>query len=387
MSRSSYIQKFKELNRSRFSLAGFFGATDVSGRNPAGALPWLDVLDVHGVDLLESATLGLADEEVDNHGGSKGTASKHVAVLEVNGAGNEGGEEGNQEIPGPVGGSRNTHAGGAVAGWVEFTDNSPDDRSPGGCEADNEEAGKHDQCSTSLGSGRRVGLVERVVSDGSENHEADEHPDGTTNQRLATTIVLDNVETDDGNTKVDASQDHLSHVTVVKTGRCKNGVAVVEDEVGTGKLLQRLQDDPKNSAVEHTRTSEDFKNTSLSGSVFFIKLVLHVGDFFSNETVVVGNTIQLDHGSLGFFDTAHAVGIARRLGKKQNTDTEDQRPGKTDAHGDTPGGGRVHALGAIVDAGGNEDTKGDEQLEGTGIISTGICGQEIRTYLTMAPRT
>lgn len=323
------------------------------------------MLDIHGVNLLESAALGLADEKVHNHGGGKRAGSKHVAVLKVDGAGDEGGEKGDQEIPRPVGGSRNTHTGGAVAGWVEFTDNRPDDRSPGGCEADNEEAGKDNQGSAGFGSGRRIGLVERVVTDSSKNHKADEHPDGTSNQRFATSKVLDNVETDDGNAKVDTSHNHLGHVAVVETSGSEDGVAVVEDEVGTGELLQRLQDNSEDSAVKHTRTGEDFENTSFSGSLFFIKLVLHIGDFFGDKTVVVGNTIQLDHGSLRFFDTAHAVGITRRLRKKQNTNTEDQRPGETDAHGDTPCGGGVHALSAVVDAGSNKDTEGNEQLEGT----------------------
>lgn len=333
--------------------------------NPAGALPWLDVLDVHGVDFFKSAALGLADEKVHNHCSAEGAGSKNITVLEVDGAGDERGKEGDKEIPGPVRGGCNSHAGGAVAGWVEFTHNSPDDRSPGGSETDDEEAGKDNQSSTGLGSIRRIGLVERVVSDSSKDHEANEHPEATSNQRLAATKVLDNVETNDGNTKVDTSQDHLSNVAVVKASGGENGVAVVEDEVGTSKLLQRLQGNSENSAIKHTGTGEDFKDTGLSGSPFFIKLVFHVGNFFGNKTVVFGNTVQLDHGSLGFFNAAHAVGITRRLGQEQNTNTEDQRPGETDTHGDAPCGGGVHALRAKINAGCNEDTKGDEQLEGT----------------------
>lgn len=383
-----YEPTLRRRRRSRsFGLFGLGGSADVGGRNPARALPWLDMLYVHGVNLLKSTALGLADEEVNDNGSSERAGSKNVAVLEVNGAGDEWGEEGNQKVPCPVGGGCNSHAGGAVACWVEFTHNRPDDRSPGGCETNNEEAGKDNQGGTGLGSGRRIGLVERVVSDGSKNHKADEHPDATSNQRLAATKVLDNVETNDGNTKVDTGHNHLGDVAVVQTSRRENGVAIVENEVGTGELLQRLQDNTKNGAVKHTRTSEDLKDTSLSGSLFFIELVLHVGDFFSDEAVVVGDTIQLDHGTLGFFDTAHAVGVTRRLGQEENTNTEDQRPGETNSHGDAPCGGGVHAFSTVVDAGSDEDTKGDKQLEST-VKSEGVylVGRQ-RTYLTMAPRT
>lgn len=333
------------------------------------------MLDIHGVNLLKSAALGLADEEVDNDGSSKRAGSKNVAIFEVNSAGDEWGEEGDQKVPCPVGGGCDSHAGCSITGRVEFTDNRPDDRSPGGCKTNDEEAGEDNQGGTGLGGGRRIGLVERVVSNCCKNHEADEHPDSTSDQRLAATKMLNNVETDNGNTKVDTGHNHLSDVAVVQSSRRENGVAVVEDEVGTGELLKRLQDDTKDSAVKHTRTGKDLKDTGFSGSLFFIELVLHVGYFLSNETVVIGDTVQLDHGTLGFFDTAHAVGITRRLGQEENTNAENQRPGETDAHGDAPCSSRMHAFSAVVDAGSNKDTKGNEQLEGTVKVRTSIVGE------------
>lgn len=89
-------------------------------RHPAGRLPGLDVQDVHGVHFLQGTALGLVDEEEGDQHGGEAAAGEDVAVVEVDGAGDEGGEERDKEVPGPVGGSGNPHAGSAVAVWVHF---------------------------------------------------------------------------------------------------------------------------------------------------------------------------------------------------------------------------------------------------------------------------
>lgn len=88
--------------------------------HPAGRLPGLDVQDIHGVDFFESTALGLIDKEEDDQHGHKAAAGEDVAVVEVDGAGDEWSEKGDEEVPSPVGCGSNTHAGGTVAEGVHL---------------------------------------------------------------------------------------------------------------------------------------------------------------------------------------------------------------------------------------------------------------------------
>lgn len=104
-------------------------------RHPLGALPRQNVLEIHGVDLLEGAALAFNDEEVDDEGADKVAGSKDVAISiqgrlgrahystvrrqldipKVDGARNERGEEPDAKVPDPVARSRQSHALGTVA--------------------------------------------------------------------------------------------------------------------------------------------------------------------------------------------------------------------------------------------------------------------------------
>lgn len=48
------------------------------------------------------------------------------------------------------------------------------------------------------------------MADGCKDQEAYNHPSATSHQRLTTTVVLDDIETEEGATKVDAVENHLS---------------------------------------------------------------------------------------------------------------------------------------------------------------------------------
>jgi hypothetical protein len=71
-------------------------------RNPLCALAGRDVHDVHCVDFLEGAAAGFAEEEVDDDGAEEVAGGEDVAVAVVDGAGDEGGEEGDEEVPDPI---------------------------------------------------------------------------------------------------------------------------------------------------------------------------------------------------------------------------------------------------------------------------------------------
>lgn len=59
-----------------------------------------------------------------------------------------------------------------------------------------------------------------------KDEEAYEHPDAACDQGLAATVVLDNVETDECNDKVDSVEDDLCDVTV-DLDRLEDGGTVV----------------------------------------------------------------------------------------------------------------------------------------------------------------
>lgn len=78
------------LRRSLFvgdTLSGVLGTVGLA--NPLGRSDGVDVLDVHGVDLLESSVLGLDDEEEDNCDESSTTSGVDETVEVVNGISDE----------------------------------------------------------------------------------------------------------------------------------------------------------------------------------------------------------------------------------------------------------------------------------------------------------
>ena len=61
--------------------------------HPVGALAWWHVHDVHCVDLFETASAGLAEEEVHDNGAEEVASSEYVAVSVIDGSGDERSEE------------------------------------------------------------------------------------------------------------------------------------------------------------------------------------------------------------------------------------------------------------------------------------------------------
>lgn len=342
---------------------------------PAGGLPGLDVQDVHGVNLLKGTALGLVDEEEDDEDGSETAAGEDVTVTEVNGAVDERSEEGDEEVPGPVGGGGNTHAGSTVTEGVHLTTDGPDNGTPGSGETDNKEAGEDNHSNTGR-VGRGVG-VQNLVANGSPDHEANEHPGGTDHETIAASIVLNNIQARQGHTEVDSAKNDLGDERVAQTDTLEDAGSVVEDEVGTGQLLQRLQSDSKHSTVEHARTSENLVPGSIASVLLLVQLLLHIGHLLSNNAVVGRDTVELRHDVASLLNTTVTVGITRGLGQEESTDTQDQGPGETDTHGDTPRSTGVDVHSTVVDDVGDEDTEGDEQLEGTDHGTTDLTGSRL----------
>ena len=67
--------------------------------DPLATLPRKYALNVHGVELLESPALAFNDEEVDYKATEEVASREDITVAEVNGGGDEGGEESEQKVP------------------------------------------------------------------------------------------------------------------------------------------------------------------------------------------------------------------------------------------------------------------------------------------------
>lgn len=187
------------------------------------ALPWSDLGNIHVVKLLQGAALTLDDEEEDHEDSHEETAGEDVSVSEVDLVGNLGCEVTDQEVPQPVGGSSQGHTLGTVLGWEKLGDDGPNHRAPGHGIGSDEETSDDNHTLSGLGSVLGGVDVEEEVANGRENHEHNEHPNGTKDEGLATAEVLNDVETTEGSTEVDSTKDTLSDETVGNSSTLEDG--------------------------------------------------------------------------------------------------------------------------------------------------------------------
>jgi len=94
-----------------------------------------------------------------------------------------------------------------VARRIHLSNNSPNERSPGGGKGDNEETSKgNEDLAHHRGSHWIVGIQGEGAGE-TVDHEADEHPQSTVDQSRATTNVLYDPEATEGSSNVNRAQD------------------------------------------------------------------------------------------------------------------------------------------------------------------------------------
>lgn len=130
------------------------------------------------------------------------------------------------------------------------------------------------------------------MADGSEDHEAGEHPESSYDESFPTTEVLNNVKTAERAEEVDGTEDDCGNVAVAQSSGCENGCAVVEEKVGTGELLQGLESDTEGNTVCHTRTSNDLVEGVFAASILGIELGLDLANLTVDLVVALGNTVD-----------------------------------------------------------------------------------------------
>jgi hypothetical protein len=328
---------------------------------PLGTGDWVDVKDVHGIDLFERATLGLDHEEVDDEEHDHTGNGEDETVQPGDLVGDESGEERDKEVHQPVGGGRESHAGSTVTSWVELSDDGPNHRSPGSGEGNNEETGEDDHDTTS---GLVILWVLEATNEGIDQ-QAHSHPGGTSKKGLAATTVLNDPETTNGSNDVDGTKNDGGDVRVLETSGRENGGTVVEEEVGTSKLLTSLEGHTEKSAVEHTRTSEDLVPWVVTSSLLGSELLLDLGDFSVDQVGVRGDTVKAGHVDASLLNSADTVCVTWRLWNEEDRATEEDGPKSGEAVWNSPlGAVVVGTLGTVVNHVGGPDTKSDEQLVG-----------------------
>lgn len=238
----------------------------------------------------------------------------------------------------------------------------------GNSETDDEQAGRGNHGATGAGVGDSVGVVGVVVgvqgerAQRGEDDEPREHPETTDNHGDTTTKLLTNVQTTESGADVDGAENHGGDVRVGDTDSVKDLSAVVEEEVGTRQLLQGLQGHTDKDTTEHGRSSEDLVPLLLAASLLGLQVLADVTEGVLDLGVLLRDPGDKRQG-LGSLRNATAAELpAGGLAHDKHTHGHDGRSNKADTHGDAPGRRRLDALGAVVDAVGDEDAKSDEQL-------------------------
>lgn len=317
---------------------------------PLGARDGVHVEHVHGVDLLQRPALRLDHEEEDDEEEGRAAAGEDEAIEVVNVVGDEGSEEGDQEVEEPVRRRGQRHAGSAVARRVQLADDGPNHGSPGRGEGTDEQTGEDNHDVTRL---RRAGWVrgiKLVVAHEGEDEEAHAHPRGAKHETLPATTVLDDPQSGNGGDDVDRAENDRGDIGVRETGGGEDGGAVVEEEVGTRELLAGLQDHAEQGAVQHARAGEDLVPRVVAASALGRKLRLDLEDLGVDKVAVRVDAVEASHVATSLILAAHAVGETGRLGHEEDGAAEEDGPEGGKAIWNTPlGAVVVCGLSAVVD--------------------------------------
>lgn len=233
-------------------------------------------------------------------------------------------------------------------------------------ETDNEQTGGGNHGSTDglAGVGILTVGVEGKGTEGGEDDEPDEHPQTSDDHGDTATELLTNVETTKSSDHVDGAKNHGGDERVGDTNRVKDLCAVVEEEVGAGKLLQRLKRHADQDAAHHGGRSENLVPLLVATGHLGLETLANVTESVLDLGVVLVTAGDQSQGLRGLSLAAVAELPARRLAHDEHADGHDGGCDEADAHGDAPRGGGGNGLGAEVDAVGDKDTEGNEELVG-----------------------
>ncbi|PNY27449.1 hypothetical protein TCAP_02624 [Tolypocladium capitatum] len=313
------------------------------------------MLQVHGVNLLKRAALALDDEKVHQPRRRKVAAREDVPVLEVDRLGDEGREEGDEKVPDPVARRSQRHALGAVPRWEQLRLDGPDHGAPGRREAEDEERREDDEYDARRRRRLRVRHVELEVADGREDDQTDEHPRRARHERLAPPVVLDQVQAYEGDKEVDGVEDDLRD-EAVDLHRAEDGRPVVEEVR-----------DPERDPIRHPRRpphAHKLGDGALLDLVLGPQLALDLLNLRVHGPVPLRRAVHAAQRLPGRLGAPPAAVEARRLGEQQDAEAQHHGPHPAEPDDEAPARRAVGPVrhGAVVEARGEEDAHGDEEL-------------------------
>jgi len=204
----------------------------------------------------------------------------------------------------------------------------------------------------------------------------DSHTDGTEEEKVTATPLLDKVETGEGGSDVDAGSNHGDDEGVVDTGVLEEGCSVVENEVDTSELLEGLEGATSEKALAQVTTE-----AVEVGGLAKRHLILVVGSDLSqllNKSRVVNVEAAKGRERLGsLFWAALLDEPARSLRKPDAAGEEDDSPGELNSDRDTVGASVGPVLCGVVDDSSEEKTDGDSKLVATDNGTTNPLGSSL----------
>jgi len=339
-------------------------------RHPLGAGAGSS-LGKHLIDLLEGKTLGLRNEDIGIDEGAGAQAApdeEHLgAEVALVGVDHVGGDDGDDAVPQPVGGGREGDTLGAHGEGEDFTDDNPCARAPGGSEEEDVDADEGDH---NLDGDVRVG---RDGTDDGHDILADAHAQGTPDEEGAAAETLHGPEGEWGRAHVDEGGDHGDEEGVVDGAELhEEGGSEVEDEVDARPLLHHLHRGAENRAAQVAAAVPEGAAEAVGPGVEEVALgyeghlVLVVGDDLGELVLNVGGlqglVAKAGKGLGGLIELALAHEEAGGLGEEEQAGSEDDSPEHLQADGNAVRAGVGAVLGAVVDAGREEEAEADAEL-------------------------
>lgn len=143
---------------------------------------------------------------------------------------------------------------------------------------------------------------------------------------------------------------------------------IVKEIISTSKLLKHLQHDAQQDPVRHPgrpkHAHQLTHGVGLGRLLLSTHLALQLLHLHENRVMVLRRAVHASQRGPRIVDLALAVHVPGRLLEGPDTDTQDEGPQPAQPNDDAPGGRAVHLVrvGAVVEARGEEDAQGDEEL-------------------------
>ena len=284
-------------------------------------------------------------------------------------------------IPQPVGGSRETDTTSSDWEREDLADNNPGTWTPGGCEEEDEDSDEgdlrvdsRDVVGDRVTSSIEMGVVE-ADSDTNDGDEelADQHAQSTIKEDCSATELLDGVEGDRSRADIDQGEDQGNQEGVGDgTSRLEERSRVVEDEVDTSPLLHHLkrctQDGSSQVRLLVCESTREAVHPAAKpgGDRDELSLVFFVGNDLCYLSLDVLRLCWLAsktaEGSSSGFNVTSLDEVSWGIRQEEQSNSQNDCPSKLDADRDSVRASIGVVLGAVNDAGREQDTNGDAEL-------------------------